>query len=78
MKADRLRRIADVEQYSIARARAGCQADFGIHGNVVALVGLPRRLHSRFTFALLGETGDGAALHVREDARAIHDARLVR
>src|SRR6185295_18295816 len=39
VEADRILRIADVEQDAVARAGAGGEADLGADGDVVALVG---------------------------------------
>src|SRR4029079_6227413 len=77
VETHRVHRIRDVEQDAVARAGAGGEADFGKHRDVVALVGDAPRLRSQTAITALLETGDGAGLQVREDARPVDDLRLL-
>ena len=56
----RVHGIRDVHQDAVARAGAGGQADFGEHGDVVALVGLAGALRVRAMIAALPQAGDVA------------------
>ena len=69
--------IGDVEQDSVSGAGPGGEADGGINGDVVALVGGRGRLSALTVGPTLPEAIDVAGLRVGEDARAGDDLGLL-
>ena len=72
------RRIRDIEQDAVTRARARGQADLGKGRDVVALVGFRRGLRPGALVAAPVERRDSAGLRVGEDARPVDDACALR
>ncbi len=77
VEALRVGRIRNVHQDAVARAGAGRQADFREHRDVVALIGGGAALRAGAAVAAGIQARNGAGLLVRENARAIDDARLL-
>ncbi len=69
--------VGDVEQDSVAGAGAGGEADGGIDGDVVALIGGRSRLCSFAVRAALPEAIHVAGLGIGKDARAGNDLGLL-
>jgi hypothetical protein len=73
-----IRRIGNVEQDAVSRARTGCQPQLREDGKVVALIRCARALRPRTVVAALPEPRDVAGRPIRENSRPADDARLLR
>src|SRR5690606_42093402 len=71
----RLQRIGNVEDDAVAGARTGGDAEFGKHGNVVALVGAASFLGVVALVSAAPQSGDSALVGIGEHRGAVHDAR---
>src|SRR5205814_6880775 len=75
----RMHGVLDVENNSVSGARARGQANRGVHGDVVALVGFARLFGAFLAVrAAVGQAVDGARPRIHEHARAVDDFGVLR